>query len=120
MRVIALLALVFGLMSQGLLDGQVFTHAVFGTICGIAAVVCGLASSRKDRQHRWEGWIMAGLGFALGVWCMVMLPSTYGQEQRFNERSRKHREQREKQNHRPSESPPANQPSVYGFYPRVS
>jgi hypothetical protein len=48
MRVIALLALIFGFMAQLLLDGQTFSHAVFGIICGIAAVMGGLVSARKD------------------------------------------------------------------------
>ncbi len=94
MRVIALLALLFGFVQQLLLDGQVFTHAVYGIVCGVVAVACGLVSARKDRPHRWEGQIMAGLGFALGVWCIVKLPSSYNQERRFNDRSRKYREQR--------------------------
>src|SRR4051794_23611481 len=102
MRVVALLALIFGFMMQMLLDGQVFTHAVFGIVCGVAAVACGLASARKDRPYRWEGRIMAGLGFALGVWCIVMLPSTYHQQERFNDRSRKYREKMERQNQTPN------------------
>ena len=102
MRVIALLALIFGFMMQMLLDGQVFTHAVFGIVCGVAAVACGLASARKDRPHRWEGRIMAGLGFALGVWCIVMIPSSYDQQERFNDRTRKYREKMERQNPTPN------------------
>jgi hypothetical protein len=82
----------FWIHDAGLLDGQVFTHAMLGIVCGVAAVGCGLASARKDRQYRWEGWIMTGLGFALGVWCIVMLPSTNGQQERFNDRTRKYRE----------------------------
>ena len=59
-----------------LLDGQVFTHAVFGIVCGVVAVGCG---------------IMAALGFALGVWCIVLLPSAYRSQDKFNGR----REQRQ-------------------------
>lgn len=92
MRVVALLALVFGFMAQGILDGQVFTHAVFGIVCGGAALTCGLASARKDPPHRWEGRVMAGLGLALGVWCAVMLPGTYRWQARFNDTTRRHRE----------------------------
>jgi hypothetical protein len=69
MRVIALLALVFGFMMQLILDGQTFTHAVFGIVCGVAAFVCGLGAARKDPPNRWIGRIMAGFDFALGVWC---------------------------------------------------
>ncbi len=110
MRVIALLALIFGFTMQMLLDGQVFTHAVFGIACGVAAVVCGLAASRKDRRYRWEGWIMAGLGFALGVWCMVMLPSSYQRQERFNDRTRKYREKMERQNQTPNKKRNAENP----------
>ena len=92
MRVIALLALLFGFLAQWILNGQVFTHAVFGIVCGLTALACGLASARKDRPHRWEGRIMAGLGFALGVWCLVMIPSAWRFQEKFNGR----REQRER------------------------
>ena len=85
MRVIALLALIFGLTAQFLLDGQTFSHAVLGIFCGIAALVCGLESARRDRLHRWEGRAMAGLGVALGIWCVV-LPSAYRFQQQFNSR----------------------------------
>ena len=87
MRVIALLALLFGFLAQMLLDGQVFTHAVFGVFCAVVAVGCGLTSAREGRPNRWEGWIMAGLGFVLGIWCLVMLPSSYSQQKNFNSRS---------------------------------
>jgi hypothetical protein len=92
MRVIALLALLFGTMFQMLLDGQVFTHAVFGIICGIAAVIGGLASARKDyvdEGRRWLGRIMAGLGLALAIFCVIQLPSAYGRQARFNALSRR-------------------------------
>jgi peptidoglycan/LPS O-acetylase OafA/YrhL len=88
MRVIALLCLLFGFVIQPLLDGQVFTHAVLGIVCGCVALACGLASAREDPPHRWEGRIMAILGVALGVWCLISLPGTYERQKRFNERSR--------------------------------
>src|SRR5258707_5551151 len=107
MRVIALLALIFGSMTQMLLDGQVFNHAVIGIVCGVAAVGCGLASSRKDRRHRWEGWMMAGLGMAIGVRCIVILPTTYQQQEKFNDRTRKYRERIERQKKTPNQRAPA-------------
>jgi hypothetical protein len=50
----------FDFMTQMLLDGQTFFHAVFGIICGIAAVIGGLVSARKDfadegRRSGWDG-----------------------------------------------------------------
>jgi len=95
MRVIALLALLFGFMGLLLLDGQVFTHAVFGIICGIAAVGSGLASARKDYSNegrRWLGRILAILGAMLALFCVTRLPSAYRFQIRFNERSKKARE----------------------------
>src|ERR1700734_3859613 len=92
MRVIALLSLLFGGMAQLLLDGQTFSHAVFGIICGIAAVVGGLVSASKDYAHegrRWLGRIMAGLGLVLAIFCVVQLPSAYEFQAKFNEQIRK-------------------------------
>jgi hypothetical protein len=92
MRVIALLSLLFGVLGLMLLDGQTFTHAVFGIIFGIAAIICGIGSARKDRASsvcRCEGRIMAGLGLALIVFCVIQLPSAYKQQTGFNERGRK-------------------------------
>jgi hypothetical protein len=86
MRAVALLALLFGLMAQLILDGQTFSHALFGIICGMAAFATGLSSARKDPPHRWEGLILAGCGFALGIWCVVTLPSAYRFQQQFNAR----------------------------------
>ena len=85
-RVVALLCLLLGLLAQGLLDGQTFTHAVLGIVFGAGAVGCGLAAARQDARHRWEGWIMAGLGLALGLWCIIRLPSAYRFQQQFNGR----------------------------------
>jgi hypothetical protein len=107
MRVIALLALFFGAMSQGYLDGQTFTHGVFGVVCGIAAVVGGLGSAREDYAdagRRWLGWIMAGLGLALAIFCVVQLPSAYKFQAKFNERSRQAREM-EKTRPKPTTTP---------------
>jgi len=104
MRVIALLCLLFGFFAQGLLDGQTFTHAVLGIVFGAGAVASGLAAARKDRPHRLEGRILAVLGLALGVWCIIMIPSTYRFQRQFNG-SREQR-QKEEQN-RPANKPPA-------------
>jgi len=85
-------------MGLGLLDGQVFTHAVGGVVCGIVAVVAGLASARKDyadEGRRWLGRIMAGLGVALALFCIVQSPSAYRFQTKFNERSKKAREMME-------------------------
>ena len=86
MRDIALLALLFGFIAQFILDGQTFSHAVFGVVCGVAALVCGLAAARRDPPNKWIGRTMAGFGFALGVWCIVMLPSAYRFQDKFNHR----------------------------------
>jgi hypothetical protein len=94
MRVIALISLLFGLTLQMLLDGQTFTHAVLGISCGAAAILFGLASSRKDSAdstRRWEGRIMAGLGLVLAVICVEQLPSAYRFQTKFNERSKRAR-----------------------------
>jgi hypothetical protein len=81
MRPIALLSLFFGFIIQGLLDGQPFTNALLGTLCGTAALVCGLKSAQRDKKDalcRWEGWIMGGLGIALVIFCATQLtPSAY-------------------------------------------
>ena len=103
MRVVALLCLLFGFLGLGFLDGQTFTHAAMGLVFGAAAVACGLASARRDPPHRWEGWIMAALGVVLGLWCIVLLPSAYRFQQKFNGR----REQRQHQ-----EATPANKPAA--------
>ena len=97
MRVIALLSLILGFMGLMLLDGQTFTHAVFGILFGAAAFGCGLGSARKDFSNavcRWEGRIMAGLGLVLVVVCVVQLPSAYRFQTKFNERSKRQQDQR--------------------------
>jgi uncharacterized membrane protein len=102
MRIVALLCLLLGFMGLGLLDGQTFTHAVMGLVFGAASVASGMASARRDPPHRWKGWIMAGLGVVLGLWCAVQLPSGYRFQKEFNGR----REQRRQ------EMTPANQRSA--------
>ena len=106
MRVIALLALLFGFMAQMLLDGQVFAHAVFGIACGIVAIGCGLVSARSQHRYRSEAWVLAALGFLLGVWCIVALPSAYRRQETFNSRSRDYREKIDRQQTTPGKSLP--------------
>lgn len=79
---------------QLMLNGQTFAHACFGVFCGVAALTCGLASARKDPAHRWLGRIMAGVGVVLAIWCVVLIPSAYHYQKRFNDR----REQRQEKN----------------------
>jgi hypothetical protein len=98
MRVIALLSLLFGFLGLMLLDGQIFTHAVEGLVFGVAAVVCGLVSARREYSNvirRWEGRIMAALGLVLALFCVVQLPLAYQFQTKFNERSKKAGEMRE-------------------------
>jgi len=90
MRVAALLCLILGFVIQGLLDGQTFTHAVLGIVFGAVAVACGLASARNDPPHRLEGYIMAFMGLALGIWCIIMLPSAYRFQEHFNQAPHDH------------------------------
>lgn len=106
MRVIALLALLFGFMAQFILGGQTFSHAVLGVVCGVATLACGLRSAQKDRPNRWEGRIMAGLGLALGIWCVVMLPSAYRFQEKFNGRREQIQKMKE-QNRTANQSAPA-------------
>ena len=101
MRVAALLSLVFGLLGLMLLDGQVFTHAVMGIICGGVAIGCGLASARKDRsstEGRWVGRALAGLGLLLTLFSAAQLPGAYEFQTKFNKRSAGQRERQEKSN----------------------
>jgi hypothetical protein len=97
MRVVALLALIPGYCVQFLLDGQLFTHAVIGIVCGLVAVVSGLGSRKGDARHRSVGLILAGFGLVLALWCVVSLPSAYKFQERFNNRGREYREQNEKE-----------------------
>ena len=94
MRVAALISFLFGLLGLMLLDGQVFTHAVLGIICGGVTIGCGLASAAKDRLSKarlWVGRGLAGLGVLLVALSIAQLPGAYEFQTRFNERSRGHR-----------------------------
>jgi hypothetical protein len=89
MRVVALLSLMFGFMGLGYLDGQPFFHGIMGIIFGVAAVGCGFGSARRDFAKalcRWEGRIMGVLGLLLITICVVLLPSSYRIQTRFNQR----------------------------------
>ena len=67
-----------------LLDGQVFTHAVIGILCGIVTVICGIALAQRPREPRWACWTFVALGLALGIWCGIESPSAYHFQQKFN------------------------------------
>lgn len=95
MRPIALLCLLFGFLGLGLLDGQTFTHAVTGIVFGSVAVACGMISARRDPPHRWAGWIMAGLGAFLGIWCLIQIPSAHAFQKKFNDRKEQRQHQKE-------------------------
>ncbi len=95
MSAIAFLAVVFGFMAQMILDGQTFTHAIFGIVSGIMAILCGMSLGRRDRRHRWEGWLWSGLGAALVVWCVALLPSAYQTQEHFNHRRDQRQQMRE-------------------------
>jgi hypothetical protein len=98
MRVAALISLVLGLLGLMLLDGQVFTHAVMGIVCGGIAIGCGLASARKDRsstEGRWVGRALAGFGLLLALFSAAQLPGAYTFQTKFNERSTGHRERQQ-------------------------
>jgi len=111
MRPTALLCLLFGFIGLGLLDGQTFTHALMGLVFGAVALVCGMISARRDPPHRWEGWIMAGLGVCIGIWCIIQLPSAYVFQRQFNNR-KEHRRREE----------PANKPAAgnAGWAPQLA
>jgi hypothetical protein len=100
MHAIALLALAFGFTGMILLDGQVFTHAVTGIVCGTVSIVCGIALIQRDRDRRWIGWVIAALGLGLAIWCGIEAPSAYPRQEKFNRRSREHREKIEGHNSR--------------------
>ena len=87
MRVIALLCLLFGTLAPLILDGQQFTHTIFGIACGVAALICGLVSvSAKPNTpaSRWEGRIMAGLGLLLAVFLSTQIESAKRIQTNFN------------------------------------
>jgi len=117
MQVIAILALIFGFMVQGILDGQTFAHAVLGIVGGLLAVTGGLVSVRQhnaDAGRIWTGWTMAILGLGLALWCSIQLPSAYRFEKKFNERSRKAHEMATETKLQPVPSPPTNSISAGG------
>lgn len=104
MHALALLALIFGFTGMMLLDGQVFTHAMIGIVCGVVAVVCGVILARRDRGPHWTGWTFAVLGLALAIWCGIESPSAYRFQEKFNNRSREHREKLDRQNQPPNQA----------------
>ena len=81
MNALALLALMFGFGGMMLLDGQVFTHAMVGIVCGLVAAACGVVLARRGREPRWIGWSFAVLGLALTIWCAIESPSAYRYQQ---------------------------------------
>ena len=89
MHALALLALMFGFVGMMLLDGQVFTHAMLGIVCGVVAVSCGVVLVRRGSRSRFFGWLFAVLGLALTVWCGIETPSAYRYQQKFNDRREK-------------------------------
>ena len=113
MRPVAFLCLLFGFIGMLLLDGQTFTHAVAGSIFGVVAVVCGMVSARRDPPHRWEGWIMAGFGVCLSVWCIIQFPSAFATQKRFNDRKEQRLHQKQEPANKPLE-PTAAGSSVIG------
>jgi hypothetical protein len=96
MNAVALLALIFGFGGMMLLDGQVFTHAMVGIVCGFIATACGVVLARRGREPRWIGWSFLVLGLALAIWCGIESPSAYRYQEKFNGR----REQRQKMEQR--------------------
>jgi len=89
LRITPVVALLSGLFSGLILDGQVFDHAVFGLACGRVATACGLALGRKYGRigkPLMGAWIMAGLGLILAVVCLLGLPSAKLSQDKFNKR----------------------------------
>lgn len=89
MRIIAWLSLFFGFTGLLLLDGQTFSHAVIGIICGVVAIGSGLMCARRDHANggrRWGGLGTAFLGLGLAVYCVIQLPSAYRFQEKFNTR----------------------------------
>lgn len=79
MRLIALLALIFGVMAQVLLTTQ--DTAGFGIGCGVIAVVCSLftvyfaGGGEEGSSDRFWGIIMSVIGVLLVVYCVFHLPA---------------------------------------------
>jgi hypothetical protein len=84
--VVGWVLVVMGALGLLLLDGQTFTHAVFGLFCGAVAVMIGLAGGRPGVAPATRGWLrgvaLAG-GLLLAV-CLALLRSAYRQQQKFN------------------------------------
>lgn len=89
MRVAALIALFFGFAVQPLLDTEYMGHVVIGIFGGTIALVCGVVSARRDPPNRGVGYVLAGLGACLAVWCAVMIPSAYRQQQKYDNAKRR-------------------------------
>src|SRR5215471_12138363 len=102
MRPIALLCLLFGFGGLAIYDGQTYTHAVVGLVCGVVAAACATISALGDPPNRWEGWIMAGLGVCLAAWCIIQLPSARSAQKHFNERREQIRQEKEKSANKPA------------------
>ena len=102
MHALALLALMFGFTGMMLLDGQVFTHAMIGIVCGVVAVSCGVVLVRRGRESRFFGWLFAVLGLALTIWCGIESPSAYRFQEKFNGRREERRQKMERREETPN------------------
>jgi hypothetical protein len=87
MRVLAMLSLFFGFATQLIPAGQPLSSAVLGIVCGGIAIACGLRVARVERSTPRDGWILVVLGLALGLWCVIMVPSAYRYHEKINGRS---------------------------------
>ncbi len=119
MHALALLALMFGFVGMMLLDGQVFTHAMLGIVCGVVAVSCGVVLVRRGSRSRFFGWLFAVLGLALTVWCGIETPSAYRYQQKFNDRREK-RQMMERRDLTPNHALQRTRPSHRGCNPTPS
>jgi hypothetical protein len=113
MRVVALFALLFGFVPQLFLDGQPFSHAVLGIVCGIAAMICGWSSARKDPPHQWEGRMMAGLGLLLAIRSALAIPSAYRIQKKFNDRKEGEAQHQSRSPYKHLAAPPKSEPSRF-------
>lgn len=80
MRVLALLSLVVGFCLQFLLNGQPYSNAWGGMLCGAIAATCGWIAARTDRERK----VFVGLGALLIVLCGVVMPGAWREQDRFN------------------------------------
>jgi TRAP-type uncharacterized transport system fused permease subunit len=97
-RGIALLCLFFGFTTLLIKDGQVFTHALLGIVCGIATVVCSLIPVQNNYANgkgRWWGLVTAGLGVMLVLSCAIALPWAYRFQTECNDLSKKCQERQQ-------------------------